>query len=302
MSHDAVRAYHDLLTADLAAASQERLDAGQRRRGLGFGDRPLCTVLRPRFLSPGQHAFLRQRTDVLLGAFNAAHAAAVADADFRRQFRLTEQEEVLFQHDPGFASPMPTSRLDAFFVPDPGGGPGGVLRFTEYNAETPAAPAYTDELAELFLTLPVMGAFLRRYRAVPQPARPGVFHALLRAYQQWAGRRELPRVAILDWREVPTYAEFVLFQRYFKEHGLECVIADPREVEYAGGKLRAGDFHVTLIYKRVLISELLQRGGLEHPVIRAVRDGAVCMVNPFRCKALYKKASLAVLSDEGNAR
>jgi uncharacterized circularly permuted ATP-grasp superfamily protein len=31
-----------------------------------------------------------------------------------------------------------------------------------------------------------------------------------------------------------------------------------------------------------------------------VRDGAVCMVNPFRCKILHKKASLAVLSDEGN--
>ena len=35
--------------------------------------------------------------------------------------------------------------------------------------------------------------------------------------------------------------------------------------------------------------------------MRAVRDGAVCMVNPFRCKILYKKASLAVLSDERNA-
>ena len=36
-------------------------------------------------------------------------------------------------------------------------------------------------------------------------------------------------------------------------------------------------------------------------MVRAVRDGAVCMVNPFRCKILHKKASLAVLSDERNA-
>jgi hypothetical protein len=34
---------------------------------------------------------------------------------------------------------------------------------------------------------------------------------------------------------------------------------------------------------------------------RAVRDRAVVMVNPFRCKILHKKASLAVLSDEINA-
>jgi hypothetical protein len=63
----------------------------------------------------------------------------------------------------------------------------------------------------------------------------------------------------------------------------------------------AEDYHVTLIYKRVLINELLERGGLNHPMIRAVRDGAACMVNPFRCKILYKKASFAVLTDERNA-
>jgi uncharacterized circularly permuted ATP-grasp superfamily protein len=37
-------------------------------------------------------------------------------------------------------------------------------------------------------------------------------------------------------------------------------------------------------------------------VVRAVQAGAVCMVNPFRSKILHKKASLAVLSDERNAR
>jgi len=58
---------------------------------------------------------------------------------------------------------------------------------------------------------------------------------------------------------------------------------------------------IHLIYKRVLLSELVEREGLNHPVIQAVRDGAVCMVNPFRCKLLHKKASLAVLSDEANA-
>ena len=36
-------------------------------------------------------------------------------------------------------------------------------------------------------------------------------------------------------------------------------------------------------------------------MIRAVRERAVCMVNPFSCKMMHKKASLAVLSDERNA-
>jgi hypothetical protein len=126
-------------------------------------------------------------------------------------------------------------------------------------------------------------------------------HVLLAAYREWSGRRELPRIAILDWREVPTYSEFVLFNDYFRQHGVESLIADPREVEYTNGRLYAAGRPVDLIYKRVLLSELVDRGGLDHPIVRAVRDRAVCMVNPFRCKILHKKASLAVLSDERNA-
>src|SRR2546425_4538453 len=66
--------------------------------------------------------------------------------------------------------------------------------------------------------------------------------------------------------------------------------------------LMLGGAPVDLIYKRVLLGELVARCGRDHPVIRAVRSGAVCMVNSFRCKILHKKASLAVLSDERNAK
>lgn len=293
---EAIRRYHDLLGDELAADSQAQLDDQQRRRGLYFGDKPLTTVLRPRFLTPEQYRFLQARVALVMRAFDKAYRAAMEDAGFRAQFGLQGWEEELIHHDPGFRNPSPTSRLDAFFVSGKGG-----LKFTEYNAETPAAPAYNDVLSEVFLGLPVMREYLRTFKVRPLPTRHNVMHALLDAYRQFAGRREPPRVAILDWKEVPTYSEFVLFRDYFHAQGIECVIADPREVEYRGGKLMAGDFHVTLVYKRVLISELVQEGGLDHPVVRAVRDGAVCMVNPFRCKLLHKKASLSVLSDERNA-
>ena len=293
---EAIQSYHDLLTDELTAASQAQLDDQQLRRGLFFGQRPLCTVLRPRFMTPEQYRFLQSRTRVLLRAFDKAYRRAIEDADFRAQFGLLDWEEELVRHDPGFRNPSPTSRVDTFFVTDRGG-----LRLTEYNAETPASPAYNDVLTEILYGLPVMREFLRHYEVRALPARHSVLHALVDAYRQWSGGREAPRVAILDWREVPSYSEFVLFAEYFKSQGLECIIADPREVEYRDGRLVAGDFHITLIYKRVLISELVERGGLDQPVVRAVRDGAVCMVNPFRCKILHKKASLAVLNDERNA-
>jgi hypothetical protein len=292
----AIDHYHALLNDELAGETQAQLDAQLARRGLFFGKRPLCTVLRPRFLSSVQYTFLQRRCALLLSAFGKAYMAALRDAAFLAQFRLVDWEHELIRHDPGFREPSPVSRLDAFFVHDRGG-----LRFTEYNAETPAAASYNDVLAEVFLGLPVMREFLRRFDVRSQPSRHNVMHALIDAYRQWSGRRSAPRIAILDWSDVPTYSEFVITADYLRSQGLECTIAHPDETEYRGGRLIVDGAPADLIYKRVLISELVEHAGLDHPVIRAVRANAVCMVNPFRCKILHKKASLAVLSDERNA-
>jgi hypothetical protein len=292
---EAIQTYHELLTDQLAQDTQAQLNDQLKRRGLYFGERPLCTVLRPRFFTPRQYRYLRTRVQIILQAFDKAYRAAIDDQQFLAQFKLDDWETELVKHDPGFRSPTPVSRLDAFYITQR-----DELRFTEYNAEVPAAGAYSDAFAEIFYGLPVMREFMHQYEVRSLSTRHHVMHALLDAYEQWLGRRENPQLIILDWREVPTYSEFRLFLDYFNSQGLNCVIADPRELDYRNGHLYAGNFRVDLIYKRVLITELVEQGGLDHPVIRAVRDNAVCMVNPFRCKILYKKTSLAVLSDERN--
>ncbi len=293
--HDAIAKYHDLLTDDLAQETHGQLNDQLRRQGLYFGERPLCTVLRPRFLTFTQYRYLQTSIRPLLRAFDKAYRAALEDEGIRSQFSLFDWEEELLKSDPGFKSPTPVSRLDAFYITDD-----NTLAFTEYNAEVPAASAYNDVLSEVFYGLPITREFLHHYEIRSLPTRYRVLHALLDSFQQWGGRGEEPRLAILDWEDVPTYSEFRLFLDYFHSRGLECVICSPNSVEYRNGGLYYGDFHINLIYKRVLITELVEQGGLDHPVVQAVRDGVVCMVNPFHCKLLYKKTSLAVLSDERN--
>jgi glutathionylspermidine synthase len=296
MLRDGIERYHTLLTDDLAGETQRQLDEQLRLRGLFFGDRALCTVLRPRFLSPAQYRFLQMRGSIVLRAFRKAHQAALADETVLSQFGLLDWERQLVHVPTGFRDASPVSRLDAFFVAESGG-----LRFTEYNAETPAGGAYNDVLTEVFYGLPVMRQFLRHWDVRPLPARHNVLHALVDAYEQWSGRRDRPAISIVDWSDVPTQSEFLLFQDYFTRQGFACEIIDPGEVTYQGGALRGPSGRIELIYKRVLLHELVERGGMDHPILRAFRDGAVCMVNPPPCKLLHKKASLAVLHDERNA-
>ena len=299
-----VAAYHALLEGAagerLAADTQGALDDLLGRRGLIFGERPLCTVLRPRFFTARQLHVLGRRVQGLMRAFRAAHAVAMTDAAFRRQFRLADWEESLLAHDAGFRAPSPTSRLDAFIVD--AAGDGGTMALTEYNAETPAGAGFNDALTETFLELPAMREMARRWSMLPMPSRHGVTAALLDAWRQWSGSRRAPRIAILDWSDVPTRREFVMFQQHFQSIGLECVIGDPTHAEYRDGALWVEGGPVDVVYKRVLLDELVERLGLETPVLRAWRDRRVCMVNPPASKILHKKASLAALSDERNAR
>jgi glutathionylspermidine synthase len=293
---EVVDAYHSLLTDELAQESGAQLDAQLRTRGLYFGDRPLCSVLRPRFFSPGQWKMLAARAAIVLRAFRKAHEAALADEAVLEQFRLMDWERSLVHVDPGFRESSPTSRLDAFFVGENG------LSFTEYNAETPAGGAYNDALTEMFYAMPIVRRFLRDWDLRPLPARHNVLHALLDCWEQFSGGTSRPRIAIVDWDDVPTQSEFLLFQAYFRRQGYECDIVAPAECSYSGRLLSSPHGRIDVIYKRVLLHELVARGGVDHPILRAVRDRAVCMVNPPSCKILHKKASLAVLSDERNAR
>src|SRR5262245_48977943 len=95
MTTEAIRAWHDALTPSLAAESAEWLGDQLARRGLLFGDRPLCTVLRPRFLAADQYTAMQKRIAILLAAFATALEAALADTTVLDQFRLEPWERTL---------------------------------------------------------------------------------------------------------------------------------------------------------------------------------------------------------------
>ena len=299
--HTAINHYHELCnTGTLAQQSWEVLYPGLRERNLFFGDRPLCTVLRPMFHTAESYRYLTERTSLTLSVFRKATAALLADPKLRAQLFLDQIEEELISLPTGYSTNIPTARLDSFFTRHLDGN--YTLNFIEFNGESPAGMAYNDVMAELFLELPIMQRFQERFPVQTLAVRPHALEALLRIYYQWRGNRnKLPDMAIVDFRGVPTTSEFKLFATYFAQHGIKSVICDPDEMEFRNGQMYAAGQPVDFVYKRVLASELVQKYGSNHPIIDAVRAGAVCMANPFNCKLLHKKASFAFVSDERNA-
>ena len=294
MIQAAVDLYHSLLVGDIVAETHAALHAAQRARGLYFGERPLCRVLRPHFYLLDQWLYLQRETELVLSAFARAHAACVEHAELRAQLDLEPYEEELLPLDQGIDVPWTTSRLDAFFQPETLS-----LKFVEYNAETPAGIGYGDLLGEVFMTLEPMKRFQQYYYMEQFPGLGHLLGAILHGYRMWGGR-ENPQIAVVDWLEVPTHNEHEITRDYFDRNGFRSVVADPRDLEYRNGALWAGDFRVDLVYKRVLISELISRIGIENPIVQAMRSRAALMTNSFSAKLMAKKASLAFLSDEQN--
>ena len=297
----AIDYFHELCgSGSLAQDTWEMLLPGLNERGLVFGGRPLATVLRPLFHTGMDWHYLRWRSNIMIGVFRKMADAMLDDPVLRAQVYLTPEEEELIQIPTGFPTVLPTARLDSFFTVHEDGR--YTLNYIELNGESPASMAYSDVLAELFLETPLMQRFQERYFVDTLMARRHAVDALLRIYYSWRGNRDkLPDIAIVDWDGVPTTTEFHLFVDYFARYGIHVTICDPHDMEFRRGVLYASGRPVDYVYKRVLSTELLQKFGLDHPIIYALRAGAICMANPFPCKMVHKKASFAVASDERNA-
>jgi hypothetical protein len=257
-----------------------------------YGDRPIGVALRPHLLERRQFESLTKRAELIAGALEKVAAAALKHPELMDEVGLTETERRLALVDPGFSTAAITSRMDGFVHEDE-------IKFVEYNAENPSSLSDQEGLNRLLSELSQMSTFAQRYDLQEFSPLEKLLDALLVTYREWGGSA-LPNIAILDWQNLPTASEFVVLRDYFVSRGVRTIICSPGDLEYQSDKLRAGDFHIDLVYKRIIIHELLARCDETHPLLAAYLNRDVCLVNPFRCKIIHKKASFALLTDEAH--
>jgi hypothetical protein len=294
---DAIAAWQQGLRPDheLTPAYWATLAEAMRARKLTFGNRVHCPVLRPFFLSVRDESRIRAVSELIAGIGERVAQAAAGDPVLRAALGVTEAEERLIRIDPGYATASTASRLDAFLLPD-------ALHFAEYNAESPAGPAYTQRLCELFDELEPMARFKTACAVSFHRTIPALIAALLDSYREWGGRAAMPFTAIVDWREVPTWTEFELLRDALVQSGVPTVVCDPRELTFEGGVLRANGRPVDLVYRRVLINDIIARPEECRALVEAYERRAACVANTFRCKLPHKKAFFAILTDPAYAK
>jgi uncharacterized circularly permuted ATP-grasp superfamily protein len=219
--------------------------------------------------------------------------AALTDPTLLGQFHLRDEELRLVRLGRNAGPASTASRLDAFLLPDS-------LKFAEYNGESPAGAGYTETLAEIFRELPVMKEFVAAYEIHSYPLSAKLLDSLVMSYLDWGETSKRPQILITDWREVPTWSEFEILKERFERMGVPVELADPRELRFDGRRLTANGKKIDLVYRRVLMNDIVARAAECKVLVDAVAANAVCMANHFRCKIPHVKAFFAVLTEERN--
>ncbi len=295
ISNEAAEQWHKLLQAKLRSSPKftENFYAQLRAAKLTFGNRVHCPFLRPFFLSPEEEQRVRVVAETMADLAERVTDAAMKDKALLAQFHLRDEELRLVRLGK-IAGPASTaSRLDAFLLPDS-------LKFAEYNGESPAGAGYTETLGEIFLKLPLVAEFDKSFQIHTYPLSAKLLDALMTSYLDWGGTSKRPQMLITDWREVPTWTEFEILKERFEKLGVPVELADPRELQFDGKELTASGKKIDLVYRRVLMNEIVARFAECKALVDAVAANAVCVANHFRCKIPHVKAFFAVLTDERN--
>src|SRR5205807_8189263 len=114
---------------------------------------------------------------------------------------------------------------------------------------------------------------------------PGMKHlltAILRSYKEFGGKNKKPHIAILEFKQpfqTAESGESLLIAEFFRKEGFATEIVSPDQIEYRNGMLRSGNFAIDIVFRRMKVHEFLIRFDLSHPLLRAYRDRAVCVVN-----------------------
>lgn len=292
---EAVARYHKIVESetyrDMGWADALRQKMAEQ--GLVVSTRPVCPVLRPHFLSARQYASLTKASESLMTSIHRIKQMALATPALQARMELLPAEKMLASIDPGYSYLSVASLLETYVN-------NGSLRFMEYVADAPMGMAYSEVLANLFLETGPVKEFKKKHSLTKLPGTKPLLSALLKAYKSFGGKK-LPNIAIVELKQpfqTTESAEYHLLAETFRKQGYPTEVLNLDQIEYRNGVLRRGDYAIDLVYRCVKVQEFLVRYDLTHPLVRAYKDHAICMVNSFRAELARKKAVFDLLTDD----
>ena len=291
---EAIARYHKLIESEpyidlaWAGALQERLKAEK------LTAHPISPVLRPHFLAGRDYAALERTASILYSAIDRVEKMVLASPHLLARMQLLPAERMLAAIDPGFSSLTMNGMLDANIH-------NGSTQFRGYRATAPSVVIHADMLADIYYEAPPVKEFRKKFKLTKLGGSKALLQGVLKAYKEFGGKQKKPAIAVVEARapfQPAESSENALLVEFFRRAGLAAELLSPEHLEYRNGALRSGERAIDIVYRAVRLQDFLVRFDLNHPLVRAYKDRAVCMVNNFRSEMTAKRSLFDLLTDE----
>lgn len=299
--HKAQDAFLEILSRSPQQAWEEieSIRQGLVSERILFGDKPIPLIFSPVVLS-------RQRWETLAASMADLNKMLTRLEPLLHEkrwldwlgFRPEEQEWICMpdQVRPG----LTISRVDGF-LSESYERPND-YKIVELNIDSPGGGAFLDVGSNVVQDSEIWKEFARCWpgRTIPfsdslYDHLETVWNGYIEDHPEMSSSSGKPRIAIVDWITVSTHREFELIAEGLRRRGFDTIVADPRELQFSLGKLRDYDGKpIDMVYRRVLVEDMLRDPIGCQSLVEACRVGAVCLVNNFSSKPLTVKSLLAL--------
>lgn len=257
-----------------------------------YKGKPVPFLYHPMFFTEADVEKFKGMVDTLMSMTNKVTEKYLNSKDFRKKFAYSDLLEELILIDNGYDINVPIGRYDLFYGGDDN------YKFCEFNTDGSSAMNEDNTIGNILLETEALKEFGERYDLSLFELIDSWVEDIASIYNKWSGKGDKPNIAIVDFTESGTSAEFEVFKKAFIKKGYKAIIADPRDLKYRDGKLYFDDFRIDLVYRRIVTFELIEKAHEIPEFIEAYRNKAFCCVGSIRSQIMHNKIIFKILHDE----
>jgi len=246
--------------------------------------------------------YTRQSFEIIKEALQKAHRILdklieryLVDKKLRQLFGFDDKLNNLILLKKQYEQNLPICRLDIFFDEDK-----YHFKFCEFNADGSSAMNEDREIYNAWKDSSLYQKMSKDHTIYSFELFDSWVEEFLSLYQEFVTKKELeqkkPVVAIVDFLEIGTKSEFVVFRDAFEKKGCKCVIEDITRLKYDGKNLLNSDgLAIDAVYRRAVTSECLDKYDQIQPFLQAVIEDNVCLIGAFRTQIIHDKKFFCIL-------
>lgn len=257
-----------------------------------YKGKPVPFLYHPMFYTEKDVENFNKIGDILISITNKVTQKYLDSKEFRKKFEYSPLLEELILVDNGYDINVPIGRFDLFYEDE------NNYKFCELNTDGSSAMNEDNTIGGILLQTEGLQDFSREYELSLFELINRWVDDSISIFRKWNNEIEKPNVAIVDFTESGTSAEFEVFKNTFIRKGYNAIIADPRDLKYRDGHLYFEDYRIDMVYRRIVTFELIEKAHEVPDFIHAYKNNAFCCIGSIRSQIVHNKIIFKILHDE----